>query len=94
MEVAIYKLNIKKRLDFFKLADISKANRKLILNFINYCFSEGIGEHRGIKYLSTLKIIAKSLPTDLDKATEEDIRDYVGSIERSSLSDWTKHEYG
>lgn len=93
MEVAIYNLNTKKRLESFKTTEISKTNRKLILYFVNYCFSEGIGEHRGLKYLFTLKRIAKSLPTDLDKATEEEIRAYVGSIERSTLSDWTKHDY-
>ncbi|MDQ1255195.1 MAG: integrase/recombinase XerD [Euryarchaeota archaeon] len=93
MEVTIYKLNLKKRLDFLKNAGISKPNQRLIVSFINYCFSEGIGEQRGLKYLSTLKIIAKSLPTNLDKATEEEIRAYVGSIERSTLSDWTKHDY-
>ncbi len=93
MAVTIYKLNTKKRLEYLKNEIISKANQKLILNFVNYCFSEGIGEQRGLKYLSTLKIIAKSLPTDLDKATEEELRSYVGSLERSSLSDWTKHDY-
>jgi site-specific recombinase XerD len=80
-------------LDYLKNEKISKANQKLILNFFNYCFSEDIGEQKGLKYLSTLKIIAKCLPIDLDKVTEEEIRAYVGSIERSALSDWTKHDY-
>ena len=43
--------------------------------------------------MSTLKIVAKSIFTDFDKATEDEIRAYVGSIERSALSDWTKHDY-
>jgi len=60
---------------------------------VNYCFFEGIGENRALKYLSTLKIVAKSITVDFDRATEADIRAYVGSIERSSLSDWTKHDY-
>ena len=93
MEVALYKLNTKKRIDSLKDSEISETNKKLILNFVNYCFSEGIGEHRALKYLSTLKIVAKSIFTDFDKATEDEIRAYVGSIERSALSDWTKHDY-
>lgn len=93
MEVSFYKLNVKKRLDFLTNSKVSKPNQKLILNFINYCFSEGIGDQRALKYLSTLKIIANALPTDFDKATEGEIRAYVGSIERSVLSDWTKHDY-
>jgi hypothetical protein len=67
-------------------------NQRLILNFVNYCFSEGIGENRALKYLSTLKIVSKSIYIDLDKAAEADIRAYVGSIERSSLSDWIHGE--
>jgi len=67
-------------------------NQRQILNFVNYCFSEGIGENRALKYLSTLKIVSKSINIDLDKAAEADIRAYVGSIVRSSLSDWTHGE--
>jgi integrase/recombinase XerD len=93
MEVVLYKLNTKKRLDSLRDEQISETNQKLILNFVNYCFSEGIGEHRALKYLSTLKIIANSILTDFDKATEEDIRAYIGSVQRSTLSDWTKHDY-
>jgi hypothetical protein len=40
----LYKLNIKRQINFLKNLDLSATNRKLILNFINYCFSEGIGE--------------------------------------------------
>jgi hypothetical protein len=46
MEVALYILNIKKRLASLVDAGISETNQKLILNFVNYCFSDGIGEHR------------------------------------------------
>ena len=43
MEVALYKLNTEKRLDSLKDTQISEKNQKLLLNFVNYCFSEGIG---------------------------------------------------
>ncbi len=93
MEVALYKLNTKRRLDSLKDTGISETNQKLILSFVNYCFSEGIGEHRALKYLSTLKIMAEFISTNFDKATEDEIRAYTGSIERSTLSNWTKHDY-
>jgi len=93
VEVVFYKLNTQRQLDSLICSDLSSTNRKLILNFLNYCFSEGIGENRTLKYLSTLKIVAKSISIDFDMATEDDIRAYVGSIERSSLSEWTKHDY-
>ncbi len=48
-----------------KDTEISETNQKLFLNFVNYCFSDGIGEHRAFKYLSTLKIVAESILTDL-----------------------------
>jgi len=80
VEVVLYKLNTKRHLDSLKSSDLSAnykeyslsaTNRKLILNFVNYCFSEGIGEHRALKYLSTLKIIAKSITVDFDKALKQ-----------------------
>ncbi len=78
MEVVFYKLNTQRQLDSLKCSDISETNQRLILNFVNYCFSEGISESRALKYSSTLKIISKSVNIDLDKATESDIRAYVG----------------
>ena len=93
MEVTIYKLNTKKRLDSIKFADISNVNKKLILSFANYCFSEGLSEHRVLKYAFMLKKIAKYILSDFDRVTEEIIREYVARLEISSLSDWTKHDY-
>jgi len=46
-----------------------------------------------LKYLFTLKKITKYLLSDFDKATEEEIREYIVRLEVSSLSDWTKHDY-
>jgi hypothetical protein len=57
MAVTFYKLNTKKRLDSPKFADISNANKKLILSFTNYCFSEGLSEHKVLKYVFMLKKI-------------------------------------
>jgi hypothetical protein len=73
-----YKLNTQRQLDSLKCSDISETNQRLILNFVNYCFSESISESCALKYSSTLKIISKSVNIDLDKATESDIRAYVG----------------
>ena len=72
---------------------ISERNKKLILDFIDYCYSEGLGEHRILKYITTLKYIAQSLQAEFEKATERDIRRYVSILERSSKSQWTKHDY-
>ena len=60
---------------------------------MNDCFSEGICEHRALKYLSAFEIGSKSIFIDFNKTTEADIRAYFGSIDISLLSDWTKHDY-
>jgi integrase/recombinase XerD len=52
-----------------------------------------MGEHRILKYITTLKYIAQSLQINFEDATESDIRQYVSKLERSSQSQWTKHDY-
>ncbi|KKH50161.1 tyrosine-type recombinase/integrase [Methanosarcina sp. 1.H.A.2.2] len=93
MTVGIYKLNVSSRLKSVKDFSISEKNKELIVDFIDYCFSEGLGEHRILKYITTLKYIALSLQVDFEDATERDIRGYVSSLERSDFSQWTKHDY-
>ncbi|MDN5310701.1 MAG: integrase/recombinase XerD [Methanolobus sp.] len=65
----------------------------MISFFADYCFTEGLSEHRVLKYISTLKSIALSLEVDFDKADEKAIRKYISSLERSNKSEWTKHDY-
>jgi hypothetical protein len=61
MTVDIYKLNISSRLESVEYFLTSDRNKELILNFVDYCFSEGLGEHRILKYITTLKYIAQSV---------------------------------
>jgi integrase/recombinase XerD len=93
MKVDIYKLNISKRLKSVEYFSTSERNKELILNFVDYCFSVGLGEHRIVKYITTLKYIAQSLQIDFEEATESDIRRYISNLERSRHSQWTKHDY-
>jgi integrase/recombinase XerD len=88
MTVDIYKLNIPSRLESVEHFLTSDRNKELILNFVDYCFSEGLGEHRILKYITTLKYIAQSLQIDFEEATESDIRQYISKLERSSQSQW------
>lgn len=89
----IYKTNINARIESLEKSDISDINKELISFFADYCFTEGLSEHRVLKYISTLKSIALSLEVDFDKADEKDIRKYISSLERSDKSEWTKHDY-
>jgi site-specific recombinase XerD len=93
MTVGIYKLNVSSRLEYVGYFLITERNKELILNFIDYCFSEGLGKHRILKYITTLKYIAQSFQIGFEEATETDIRRYVSNLERSSQSQWTKHDY-
>jgi site-specific recombinase XerD len=93
MMVGIYKINVSERLESVENFAITERNKELIVDFIDYCFSEGLGEHRIVKYITTLKYISLSLQIDFEKTTERDIRRYVSSLERSNKSQWTKHDY-
>jgi hypothetical protein len=70
MMVGIYKINVSERLDSVENFSITERNKELIVDFIDYCFSEGLGEHRIVKYITTLKYISLSLQIDFEKTTE------------------------
>jgi len=91
--MTLYKINVKARLDGLNDPGVSKQNRELINGFINWCFSNRIGEHRAVKYISTLKHIAINLNMDFDKVTKKEMEAYIGRLERSDKSNWTKHDY-
>jgi len=91
--MTFHKINVKARLDGLNDPGVSKQNRELINSFINWCFSNRIGEHRAVKYISTLKHIAIDLNMDFDKVTGKEMEAYIGRLERSDKSNWTKHDY-
>ncbi len=69
------------------------SNRKAILDFSDFCFSEGLSPLRVLKYLCILSNIAKWLPKESVKVTRADIEKLVNRIERSGYAEWTKHDY-
>ena len=91
--MVFYKINVKARLDGLNDPGVSKQNRELINGFIDWCFSNRIGEHRAVKYISTLKHIAIDLNMDFDKVTKKEMEAHIGRLERSDKSNWTKHDY-
>jgi hypothetical protein len=58
MDNDFYNLNLNKRLQCLKNSDISEVNKQLILDFVDNCFVEGLGQQRILKYTSILKMIA------------------------------------
>jgi integrase/recombinase XerD len=93
MDKDFYNLDLNKRLISLKNSNISKVNKKLILDFVENCFVEGLGQQRILKYISTLKMIATQINTDFDKVEKRDLFIFISKLEQSDKSDWLKHDY-
>ena len=73
---------------------ITELNKKLIEKFYNFCYANGIGKPRVIKYVRTLRQLAEWLKKDFDKATKQDIEKVVTAIQqRDDYSEWTKKDF-
>ncbi len=95
MTVDIYKYDeqLEKVFERIDKSEITDNNKKLIKDFLDYCFAEGLSVPRIIKYANTLLTLAKILDKDFDKATKRDIVRVVGRIERNGYSAWTKKDF-
>lgn len=91
--LSIYDIDVNKCMDNLDNSDISERNKTLITEFIDNCYIDRLGEHRIIKYISTLKSIAIAINTDFDKIEEQQLKKYIAMLERSNKSEWTKHDY-
>ena len=74
-------------------ADYSQSSKDTIFEYESQLFLDGISKARVIKYLSHYNMFAKWLGTDINAATETDIKRVVAKIERSDLSHWSKLDY-
>ena len=88
-----YNYDLNKRLISLRCSNISEVNKQLILNFVENCFMEGLGQHRILKYISTLKMIASQIEIDFDKIEKRDLFIFISKLEQSNKSDWLKHDY-
>lgn len=73
--------------------EIDDNNKIHIIRFHDNCFAEGLSTARVVKYADLLCRLAKILGKDFSRARESDIRRLVQEIERTNLSDWSKHDY-
>lgn len=89
--------NFKRRLERVELAlgkmDLPGNDLKLILQYRDRCFADGLGVARVVKYLQALKGLYGRSLCSIPGATPADILGILASIERESLSGWTKHDY-
>ena len=88
-----YEKNLKSALERVDTFKTSKQNKKTILKFCDYLFSEGLSKARVIKYIMHLKRLSELVKKDFEKADRDDIERIFKSIETSDLSDYTKKDY-
>lgn len=62
---------------------IPSKNKKLITQFIDFTYSEGITTGRVVRYVFDLKTIAQFLKKDFEKANKTDIQILVRDLEKS-----------
>jgi integrase/recombinase XerD len=72
---------------------ITEKNKDLILEFSDYCLVRGLSKPRIIKYIDTLRLSARIINKDFDKTTKKDIMAFVGRIQESKYSLWTKKDF-
>jgi site-specific recombinase XerD len=96
MEVDIHNSehNLKRRIEMIRKSEqICQENKEDMLRFSEYCFAEGLGKPRVLKYLYHLQFLATWLRKPFRSATKDDAVTLVAEIERKDLSDWSKHDY-
>jgi len=89
----LYDVDIERRISGLEIEPLTEKNIDLIVSFVDELYVQGIGVHRILKYISTLKCIFIKLDKDFENVTERDLKSYVGGLERSKLSAWSKHDY-
>ena len=92
-EVYRYSKIIERELTRVKNLYIDRESRQKILDFYRECIVRGYSKARIIKYIVTLKRIARDLGKPFTQAKKEDIVRLITDIEQRNYSDWTKKDY-
>jgi len=74
-------------------SSIIPENQKLIILFLERISAEDISTGRQLKYLYTLKTLAKMLKKNFSQSTKKDIVSLLSKINSSSYKDWTKRDF-
>ncbi len=86
--------NNKKRLESvlrkLKNAKISKQDKKDILAFSDFCFSQGIGPAKIYRYLFDLEKTAHFKNKDFQDCNKKDIQTIIAKLEKTAYADETK----
>ncbi|MEI7961101.1 MAG: phage integrase N-terminal SAM-like domain-containing protein [archaeon] len=74
-------------------SNLSKENKKLILDFANNCTARGLTKTRTRKYLFHIKKIAEQLNKSLTQANRKDIETLINWLNNSQYSPWTQADF-
>ena len=96
MDIHDYKAKLAVAVKRLEKSPINELNKDDIQRFVAWKATERVGTARQVKYFTLLRILAeKHLKEDavFSALTREDVVSIVSRIERSDLSDWSKHDY-
>lgn len=93
MDIHNYKRRLETTLKQVENSEISKKNQNNILEFHNFCFSEGIGMAKIQRYIYDLKKLAEMLKKDFTSCKKEDIQNLMALLEKTSYSHNTKRGF-
>lgn len=89
-----YEGKLQAKISNLKKSNLSTRNKELILEMGNDLVLDNLSKPRVMKYLEILTIFVKRVNKDLDTVTKEDLKKFVGEIQRNNnYSPWTKQTY-
>lgn len=92
-EVYSFSRRISDALNSIKNSDILAENKEKIVEFYQECVVRGYSKARTLKYLNTLKQIAKLLNKPFSEVRKEDVVELIRRVEEKGYSEWTKHDF-
>ena len=84
------KVKLERHIEAVKRSSISESNKKLILEFKDFCSALGNSSHRMGIVIRHLLMFAKYLDADFKKAKRKDIEKAISKLNESDYADWTK----
>ncbi|MFC7213068.1 tyrosine-type recombinase/integrase [Saliphagus sp. GCM10025334] len=88
-------INVDRSLEILE-KQVSKPNYNTIKEFINHCAAEGIGDSQQQRLIYSWKtLLQKYAPEDfvMEEATEDELKQIVADLNRSSYAESTKHKF-
>ncbi|MBI5066350.1 hypothetical protein HZA97_09015 [Candidatus Woesearchaeota archaeon] len=88
-----YEKKLEQMREKVKNGSLRLENKKVLLDFENHLILKNVGSARRLKYFYMLQIFCRKVDKDFRNIDVQDIKDFISSIQKTSLSEWTKHSY-